>query len=102
MVVPETKVATFECEVSHSGVPSVWLKDSQQVEMSEKFSVVATGRVHQLKVVDCGRDDSAEYAFVCGDDRVSAKLTVDRKLLPSPFSSSFFLFYYYCTDIHIK
>lgn len=94
-MVPETKVATFECEVSHSGVPSVWLKDGQQVEMSEKFSVVTTGKVHQLKVVDCSRDDSAEYTFVCGDDRVSAKLTVDRKLLPSPFFFFFFLLYYY-------
>lgn len=83
VVVPETKVATFECEVSHFGVQSVWLKDGQQVEMSEKFNVVATGKVHQLKVMDCCQDDSGEYVFVCGDDRVSAKLTVDRKLRPS-------------------
>lgn len=89
MVVPETKVATFECEVSHSGVPPVWLKNGQQVEMSEKFSVVVSGKVHQLKVMDCSQDDAAEYVFVCGDDRVSAKLTIDRK--PIPFLLSLLL-----------
>lgn len=77
---PETKVATLECELSHSGLPSMWLKDGQQVEMSEKLSVVVSGKVHQLKVLGCSQDDSAEYTFVCGDNRVSAKLTIDRKL----------------------
>lgn len=77
-------MATFECEVSHSGVQSVWLKDGQQVEMSEKFNVAAMGKVHNLMVRDCCQDDSAEYVFVCGEDRTSAKLTVDRKL-PASF-----------------
>lgn len=85
-------MATFECEVSHSSVPSVWLKDSQQVEMSEKFSVVVSGKVHQLKVMDCSQDDVAEYVFVCGDDRVSAKLIVDRKPLPFLLLLVFFFF----------
>ena len=77
--VPETQVATFECEVSHFNVPSTWLKDGVEIEMSEKFRIVVQGKLHQLKIVNTSRDDSAEYTFVCGNDRVSATLTVSRE-----------------------
>lgn len=77
--VNETQVATFECEVSHFNVPSTWLKDGVEIEMSEKFRIVVQGKLHQLKIMNTSRDDSAEYTFVCGNDRVSATLTVDRK-----------------------
>lgn len=80
MVVPETKVATFECEVSHFNVPSMWLKDGQEVEMSEKFSMTVSGKAHQLRIMNSSQDDSAEYTFVCGNDRVTATLNVNRKL----------------------
>ncbi|XP_078142269.1 titin-like [Centroberyx gerrardi] len=73
---PETQVATFECEVSHFNVPSTWLKDGVEIEMSEKFRIVVQGKLHQLKIMNTSRDDSAEYTFVCGNDRVSATLTV--------------------------
>lgn len=72
-------MATFECEVSHLNVPSTWLKDGVELEMSEKLSMVVQGKVHQLRIMNCSRDDSAEYTFVCGSDRVSATLTVNRK-----------------------
>lgn len=78
---PETQVATLECEVSHFNVPSTWLRDGVEIEMSEKFRIVVQGKLHQLKIMNTSRDDSAEYTFVCGNDRVSATLTVSRKLL---------------------
>lgn len=84
VAVPETQVATFECEVSHFNVPSTWLRDGVEVEMSEKFSMVVSGKLHQLKIMNSSMEDSAEYSFVCGNDRVSAMLTVNRKLLPFP------------------
>ncbi|KAF7659180.1 hypothetical protein LDENG_00002620 [Lucifuga dentata] len=77
--VPETQVATFECEVSHFNVPSTWLKDGVEIEMSEKFRIVVQGKIHQLKILNTSREDSAEYTFVCGNDRVSATLTVSRE-----------------------
>nr|XP_046259560.1 titin-like isoform X2 [Scatophagus argus] len=77
VAVPETQVATFECEVSHLNVPSTWLKDGVEIEMSEKFSIVVQGKLHQLKIMSTSRDDSAEYTFVCGNDHVSATLTVN-------------------------
>lgn len=75
----ETQVATFECEVSHFNVPSTWLKDGVEIEMSEKFRIVVQGKLHQLKIMNTSKDDSAEYTFICGNDRVSATLTVSRK-----------------------
>ena len=81
--VPETQVATFECEVSHFNVPSTWLKNGVEIEMSEKFRIVVQGKLHQLKIMNTSRDDSAEYTFICGNDRVSATLTVNRKNLSS-------------------
>ena len=83
--IPETQAATFECEVSHFNVPSTWLKDGVEIEMSEKFRIVVQGKLHQLKIMNTSRDDSAEYTFVCGNDRVSATLTVSRK---SPATSN--------------
>ncbi|MCJ8732911.1 hypothetical protein PDJAM_G00216350 [Pangasius djambal] len=74
--IPETQVATFECEVSHFNVPSTWLKNGVEIEMSEKFGIVVQGKLHQLKIMNVSRDDAAEYTFVCGNDSVSATLTV--------------------------
>ncbi|RVE57825.1 hypothetical protein OJAV_G00203040 [Oryzias javanicus] len=81
--VPETQVATFECEVSHFNVPSTWLKNGVEIEMSEKFRIVVQGKLHQLKIMNTSRDDSAEYTFICGNDRVSATLTVNPVLITS-------------------
>lgn len=78
--VTETQVATFECEVSHFNVPSTWLRDGVEIEMSEKFRIVVQGKLHQLKIMNTSNEDSAEYTFVCGNDRISATLTVNRKL----------------------
>lgn len=77
--VPETQVATFECEVSHFNVPSTWLKNGVEIEMSDKFRIVVQGKLHQLKIMNTGSEDSAEYTFVCGNDRVSATLTINGK-----------------------
>lgn len=82
--VAETQAATFECEVSHFNVPSTWLKDGVEIEMSEKFRIVVQGKLHQLKIMNTSKDDSAEYTFICGNDRVSATLTVSRKFSSQP------------------
>ncbi|XP_011828832.1 PREDICTED: titin-like, partial [Mandrillus leucophaeus] len=74
--VPETKTASFECEVSHFNVPSMWLKNGVEIEMSEKFKIVVQGKLHQLIIMNTSTEDSAEYTFVCGNDQVSATLTV--------------------------
>lgn len=77
--VPETKTASFECEVSHFNVPSMWLKNGVEIEMSEKFKIVVQGKLHQLIIMNTSTEDSAEYTFVCGNDQVSATLKVTRK-----------------------
>ncbi|KAM9710356.1 LOW QUALITY PROTEIN: titin-like [Menidia menidia] len=79
--VPETQAATFECEVSHFNVPATWLRDGVEIEMSERFRIVVQGKLHQLKILNTSRDDSAEYTFICGNDRVSATLTVSPILI---------------------
>ncbi|KPP65928.1 Titin-like, partial [Scleropages formosus] len=81
--VPETQVASFECEVSHFNVPSTWLKNGVEIEMSEKFRIVVQGKLHQLKIMNTSREDSAEYTFICGNDKVSATLTVNPILITS-------------------
>lgn len=77
--VPESHIATFECEVSHFNVPSAWLKNGVEIEMSEKFGIVVQGKIHQLKVMNASQEDVSEYTFMCGNDKVSATLTVKRK-----------------------
>lgn len=86
VAVPETHLATFECEVSHFNVASRWLKDGLELEMSEKFSIVVSGKIHQLRVMNVSSTDAGEYTFICGSEHVSATLLVNCKLL-------FFLFF---------
>ncbi|XP_004634770.1 titin isoform X12 [Octodon degus] len=81
--VPETKTASFECEVSHFNVPSMWLKNGVEIEMSEKFKIVVQGKLHQLIIMNTSSEDSAEYTFVCGNDQVSATLTVTPIMITS-------------------
>ncbi|XP_035302232.1 titin isoform X4 [Cricetulus griseus] len=81
--VPETKSASFECEVSHFNVPSMWLKNGVEIEMSEKFKIVVQGKLHQLIIMNTSTEDSAEYTFVCGNDQVSATLTVTPIMITS-------------------
>ncbi|KAM5280233.1 titin isoform 2-T2 [Ctenodactylus gundi] len=81
--VPETKTASFECEVSHFNVPSMWLKNGVEIEMSEKFKIVVQGKLHQLIIMNTSTEDSAEYTFVCGNDHVSATLTVTPIMITS-------------------
>ncbi|XP_031816253.1 titin isoform X4 [Sarcophilus harrisii] len=81
--VPETKTASFECEVSHFNVPSMWLKNGVEIEMSEKFKIVVQGKLHQLIIMNTSTEDSAEYTFVCGNDQVSATLKVTPILITS-------------------
>ncbi|KAL8183551.1 UNVERIFIED_CONTAM: hypothetical protein K2H54_044331 [Gekko kuhli] len=81
--VAETKTATFECDVSHFNVPAMWLKNGVEIEMSEKFKIVVQGKLHQLNIINTSTEDSAEYTFVCGNDKVSATLTVKPILITS-------------------
>ncbi|XP_042131451.2 titin isoform X4 [Peromyscus maniculatus bairdii] len=81
--VPETKAASFECEVSHFNVPSMWLKNGVEIEMSEKFKIVVQGKLHQLIIMNTSTEDAAEYTFVCGNDQVSATLTVTPIMITS-------------------
>ncbi|XP_070364608.1 titin isoform X3 [Equus asinus] len=81
--VPETKTASFECEVSHFNVPSMWLKNGVEIEMSEKFKIVVQGKLHQLLIMNTSTEDAAEYTFVCGNDQVSATLKVTPIMITS-------------------
>ncbi|XP_060033624.1 titin isoform X1 [Erinaceus europaeus] len=81
--VPETKTASFECEVSHFNVPSMWLKNGVEIEMSDKFKIVVQGKLHQLIIMNTSTEDSAEYTFVCGNDQVSATLKVTPIMITS-------------------
>ncbi|XP_045052183.2 titin isoform X1 [Desmodus rotundus] len=81
--VPETKTASFECEVSHFNVPSMWLKNGVEIEMSEKFKIVVQGKLHQLIIMNTSTEDAAEYTFVCGNDQVSATLKVTPIMITS-------------------
>ncbi|KAF6361715.1 hypothetical protein mRhiFer1_009942 [Rhinolophus ferrumequinum] len=81
--VPETKTASFECEVSHFNVPSTWLKNGVEIEMSEKFKIVVQGKLHQLIIMNTSTEDAAEYTFVCGNDHISATLKVTPIMITS-------------------
>lgn len=50
--------------------------------MSDKFGIMFSGKIHKLQVMNTSKEDAGEYTFICGRDRVSAALTVNRKSCP--------------------
>lgn len=75
----ETQSAALEVEVSHLNVPSIWKHNGTELEISEKYRISVTGKVHQLRIMNATQDDAGEYSFICGSDSKSAKVTVKRK-----------------------
>ncbi|XP_038835461.1 obscurin-like protein 1 [Salvelinus namaycush] len=72
----ERETASFEVELSHTGVEGVWQKDGIRVKPSNHWRVSCNGLVHGLTLSNLTLEDTGTIVFSAEGVRTSARLTV--------------------------
>jgi len=75
--------ATFECEISKPYVSVQWYKGEEPIRRSHKHDVAVDGTIHRLTVNEVEGADEAEYTIVAKNNKCSATLAVQGRLLVS-------------------
>ena len=75
--VPETKDATFTCEVSKPDKKAKWYKAGKEIKSDKKYAITASGVTHTLKISKCMLDDQSQIMCKVEDASTEAKLIVE-------------------------
>uniref|UniRef100_A0A672UIB6 Obscurin like cytoskeletal adaptor 1 n=1 Tax=Strigops habroptila TaxID=2489341 RepID=A0A672UIB6_STRHB len=74
--VPETGVASFECELSRPSAVVKWFKDGQELRPGPNCRIYSAGRCRILQLSHCELADAGTYTCDVGDCQASATLHV--------------------------
>ncbi|XP_075612982.1 obscurin-like protein 1 isoform X5 [Balearica regulorum gibbericeps] len=77
--VPETGVASFECELSRPSMEVKWFKDGQELRPGPKCRIYSAGRRRVLQLNRCELADAGIYTCDAGDCQASATLHVQER-----------------------
>ncbi|NXJ88164.1 OBSL1 protein, partial [Corythaixoides concolor] len=77
--VPETGVASFECELSRPSAEVKWLKDGQELRPGPNCRIYSAGRRRVLQLSRCELADAGVYTCDAGDCSASATLHVQER-----------------------
>nr|XP_030133230.3 obscurin-like protein 1 [Taeniopygia guttata] len=77
--VPETGVASFECELSRPSAEVKWFKDGQELRPGPNCRIYSAGRRRILQLSRCELTDAGSYTCDAGDCRASAMLHVQER-----------------------
>ncbi|NXD78726.1 OBSL1 protein, partial [Halcyon senegalensis] len=77
--VPETGVASFECELSRPSAEVKWFKDGQELRPGPNCRIYSAGRRRVLQLSRCELADAGTYTCDVGDCRASATLRVQER-----------------------
>ncbi|XP_041896949.1 obscurin-like protein 1 isoform X1 [Corvus kubaryi] len=77
--VPETGVASFECELSRPNAEVKWFKDGQELRPGPNCRIYSAGRRRILQLSRCELTDAGSYTCDAGDCRASATLHVQER-----------------------
>nr|XP_054492597.1 obscurin-like protein 1 [Agelaius phoeniceus] len=77
--VPETGVASFECELSRPNAEVKWFKDGQELRPGPNCRIYSAGRRRILQLSRCELTDTGSYTCDAGDCRASAVLHVQER-----------------------
>ncbi|XP_054686750.1 obscurin-like protein 1 isoform X2 [Grus americana] len=77
--VPETGVASFECELSRPSMEVKWFKDGQELRPGPNCRIYSAGRRRVLQLNRCELADAGIYTCDAGDCRASATLHVQER-----------------------
>lgn len=70
--------ATFEIELTKGDALVQWFKDGSEIQFSNHMQLTIDGKKQKLKIYDCDLDDAGVYACEVGNDKCTAKLTVEQ------------------------
>ncbi|NXJ73980.1 OBSL1 protein, partial [Trogon melanurus] len=77
--VPETGVASFECELSRPSAEVKWFKDGQELRSGPNCRIYSAGRRRVLQLSRCEVSDAGTYTCDAGDCQASATLRVQER-----------------------
>ncbi|NXX56583.1 OBSL1 protein, partial [Scopus umbretta] len=77
--VPETGVASFECELSRPSAEVKWFKDGQELRPGPSCRIYSAGRRRVLQLSRCELADAGTYTCDAGDCQASATLHVQER-----------------------
>ncbi|XP_015490829.1 obscurin-like protein 1 isoform X1 [Parus major] len=77
--VPETGVASFECELSRPNAEVKWFKDGQELRPGPNCRIYSAGRRRILQLNRCELSDTGSYTCDAGDCQASATLHVQER-----------------------
>ncbi|XP_074449580.1 obscurin-like protein 1 isoform X3 [Larus michahellis] len=77
--VPETGVASFECELSRPSAEVKWFKDGQELRPGPHCRIYSAGRRRVLQLSRCELADAGTYTCDAGDCWASATLHVQER-----------------------
>ncbi|NXG03009.1 OBSL1 protein, partial [Sakesphorus luctuosus] len=77
--VPETGVASFECELSRPNAEVKWFKDGQELQPGPNCRIYSAGRRRILQLSHCELADAGSYTCDAGDCQASAMLHVQER-----------------------
>ncbi|XP_041259289.1 obscurin-like protein 1 isoform X2 [Onychostruthus taczanowskii] len=77
--VPETGVASFECELSRPNAEVKWFKDGQELRPGPNCRIYSAGRRRILQLSRCELSDTGSYTCDAGDCQASAMLHVQER-----------------------
>lgn len=79
----EKDAVTFEVDVNYEGICPKWLKNGVEIRSSDRCQARCKQQTHTLSIRSVHFGDAAEYAFVAGQARTDAKLSVEGKRHPA-------------------
>ncbi|KAM6397100.1 obscurin-like protein 1 isoform 2-T2 [Pluvialis apricaria] len=77
--VPETGVASFECELSRPSAEVKWFKDGQELRPGPHCRIYSAGQRRVLQLSRCELADAGTYTCDAGDCQASATLHVQER-----------------------
>lgn len=69
--------ATFEIELTKGDALVRWFKDGSEIQFSNRIQLTIDGKKQKLKIYDCEESDEGVYACEVGNDKCTARLTVE-------------------------
>jgi hypothetical protein len=73
----EGDTLTLICEVNKPGVIAMWLKDGEQITVTDGYEITVDGCRHILTIPDATLDDEAEYTVMIGNEESTGLVLIE-------------------------
>lgn len=73
----EGDTLTLICEVNKPGVIAMWLKDGEQITITDGYEITVDGCHHILTIPHATLDDEAEYTVMIGNEESTGLVLIE-------------------------